>query len=414
MTSTKNNKPLRIVMILASMPPMPVGGAEVQAVELCRELNRLGVETEIITWGKIWHVRKGVYKGLPFTRLSSILDIFTDLISLWKPKKKKQKTKIVYDDKVNRNDEIAGKVWIGMISRYSLFYINALIYLWLRRKRFDIIHAHMMEWPAFTAVKLGKKLNKPVVIKDSTMNGIFSLLRYPDGSDKQKQVCEYAWCVAMTKAIRDNFLKAGVPETRLINIPNGIAVKPLPAKNSTWSNNVVFVGNLTQQPAKGIDILLFAWKQVVKNVPDAHLTVIGDGDIEAYTTFTTENGITNVSFAGKQTNITDHLLKSDIFVLPSRREGMSNALMEAMMCGLPVVATNVSGSQDLIDNNVSGLLVPIGNIDALSEALLEMLKHPERAKQMGENGYKSIVSKCDIKRVARQYTELYIKILEKA
>ena len=80
-------------MILASMPPMPVGGAEVQAVELCRELNRLGVETEIITWGKIWHARKGVYKGLPFTRLSSILDIFTDLISLWKPKKKKQKNK---------------------------------------------------------------------------------------------------------------------------------------------------------------------------------------------------------------------------------------------------------------------------------------------------------------------------------
>ena len=78
-------------MILASMPPMPVGGAEIQAVKLCCELHRLGIETEVITWGKIWHARNGVYDGVPFTRLSSILDIFTDLLSLWTPKAKKQK-----------------------------------------------------------------------------------------------------------------------------------------------------------------------------------------------------------------------------------------------------------------------------------------------------------------------------------
>jgi glycosyltransferase involved in cell wall biosynthesis len=88
--------------------------------------------------------------------------------------------------------------------------------------------------------------------------------------------------------------------------------------------------------------------------------------------------------------------------------------MEAMMCGLPVVASNVSGSQDLIEDNVSGSLVPAGDIDALCKALIEMLNNPERAKQMGTNGYSSIVSKCDIKLVAGQYRNLYNKILEKS
>ncbi|MEO8582510.1 MAG: glycosyltransferase family 4 protein, partial [Flavitalea sp.] len=341
-------KPLRVVMILGSLPPMPVGGAEVQAIELCKQLNKIGIETEVLTFGKIWDRKNDTYKGIPFVRLSSILDLLTDALSLLKRKKPVKATKIVYSDKTERTREITGKVWIGMISRYTLFYINSLVYLWLRRKKFDIIHAHMMEWPAFTAVKLGKKLKKPVVVKDSTMNGLFSILRYPDGINKQKEIADYAWCVAMTKIIRENLIKGGVNENKIVSIPNGIEVLPMPAKKATWQNKVVFVGNLTQQPAKGIDILLFAWKKVIEKIPSATLEIIGHGDLYAYKKFTdSENLNQSVRFVGRQANVKERLLNADVFVLPSRREGMSNALMEAMMCGLPVVATQVSGTEDL-------------------------------------------------------------------
>jgi glycosyltransferase involved in cell wall biosynthesis len=398
-------------MILASLPPMPVGGAEVQAIELCRHLQQMGVNIHVITWGKIWHRKTDVYKGIPFTRISSVLDIAADLLSLFKRKEKKTVTKILYDDSKERTREISGKVWAGMVSRYTLFYINSLVYLWLRRNKFDIIHAHMMEWPAFTAVRLGRRLNKPVIIKDSTMNGIFSILRYPGGNKKQQDIIRHAYCIAMTRMIRENLLKAGVPPTRIANIPNGIETIPLLLKIKSWSNKVIFVGNLTQQPAKGIDILLLAWKLVVNRFPLATLEIIGDGDIAAYEKFSSENNITRVLFPGRQHNIKARLQDADIFVLPSRREGMSNALMEAMICGMPVVATKVSGSEDLVENHVSGLLVPSGDIDELAAAIIYLMDHQDEAMQMGRNAYLSVTEKCDIKKVAAQYISLYHKIL---
>lgn len=410
MTSSKANNSINVVMIVESLPPRPMGGAERQAVKLCKGLNQLGVHTELITWGKFWHPRSGVVDGIAYRRLSSLLDVPADMLSLLKPFKKKPTTKIVYQNDTEPSDAISGKVWIGMRLRYTLFYINALRYLKKKKSEFDVIHAHMMEWPAFTTVKLGKALNKPVVVKDSTMNGILSLLRYPDGKNKQAEVAGYAWCVAMTRTIRDNMLKANVPAEKIVLIPNGITIRPMPAKASAWSNHVVFVGNLTQQPAKGIDILLFAWKRVIDQLPSAHLEIIGDGDLPAYQYFTEKNGIRNVTFTGKVSNVSEKLYNADVFVLPSRREGMSNALLEAMANGLPVVATRVSGSEDLIENGISGMLTPVGDVDALAHALVEMLKNPERSREMGARGYDSVVSKCDMNKVAQAYTNLYLKI----
>jgi glycosyltransferase involved in cell wall biosynthesis len=408
--SSKTDKPIRVVMILGTMPPMAVGGAELQAIMLSRQLNNIGVETELITWGKIWHKRKGQFKDVSFTRLSSFLDVFTDILSLFKPKRKNIPVKIRYDAS-EKNSAITGKVWIGMRIRYTNFFINALVYLWFRRKSFDIIHAHMMEWPAFVAIKLGRILNKPVIVKDSTMNGIFSILRYPDGQQKQHDLMSNASFVAMTKMIRANLIKAGVTPEKISDIPNGIHITPMPEKKSKWNNKVIFVGNLTQQPAKGIDILLLAWKKVLDRFPNASLEIVGSGDLAAYREFNRQNDISNVLFSGKQTDVKERLENADIFVLPSRREGMSNALMEAMLCGLPVVATDVSGNQDLIQNNISGLLVPVSDIDSLSEALIQMMNDPEKAIEMGKKGYESLKQKCNITGVAQKYKDLYTKIL---
>jgi glycosyltransferase involved in cell wall biosynthesis len=93
---------------------------------------------------------------------------------------------------------------------------------------------------------------------------------------------------------------------------------------------------------------------------------------------------------------------------------MSNALMEAMILGVPVVATKVSGSEDLIEANISGSLVPVADVDALADALINMLSHPENAIEMGRKGYESVAAKCDIDKVAKQYKDLYLKIAQTA
>lgn len=319
--------------------------------------------------------------------------------------------KIVYNDNQEVTTAIHSKVWFGMKLRYTLVYWSWLSYLYFRRSSFDILHVHMMEWPAFVAVRIGKILNKPVLIKDSTMNGLASMQRYPAGIVKQKEVAGYGRFVAMTRVIRQNLIAAGVHPENITLIPNGIDIKPMPEKHKPWSEKVIFVGNLTQQPAKGIDILLSAWKIVVKEIPGATLRIVGDGDLETYHAYLRQQDIEDsVKLLGKQPDVRSLLEHADVFVLPSRREGMSNALMEAMLCGMPVVATDVSGSQDLIEHGISGYIVPPANVSQLAGALIQMLKNPEKAREMGKKAYASLVEKCDITRVAAAYRNLYQKI----
>ena len=382
-----------------------------QALRLCRELQERGVDVKVITWGKLWHPKRGECNGVKFTRLRSIVNIVADLPALLKRQKAAAPVKIVYNDKQEVTTTMNSKVWSGMILRYKLVFYNLYIYLYTRRSQFDILHVHMMEWPAFTAVRVGKLLKKQVVIKDSTMNGIFNLLRYPDGVSKQQEVIEYANFVAMTQMIRNNFLKAGISPEKISMIPNGIPVT-VPEPKQSWKNKVVFVGNLTQQPAKGIDVLLAAWTTVIESFPSATLTIVGEGDILAYTRHTESLSISgSVSFVGKQQNTKRILQESDVFVLPSRREGMSNALMEAMMCAMPVVVTDVSGSQDLVQNGVSGLIVPPAEIAGLAAAIIRMLSNPAEAITMGKKAYESITTKCDMRKVGNLYYDLYQKIL---
>jgi len=414
MISVDKHAAPRVLMLLYSLPPVPMGGAELQGMKLAAALQAAGTTVLPLTWGKLWHPRSGVFNGIPFVRIRSVLNIITDIPSLIKRNRKPASvpTRILYDDSREITNQMTGRVGLAMILRYRLFYLNCLIYLWRKRKQFDIIHVHTIEWPAFVAVRLGNRLNKPVVIKDSTMNGITNILRYPNGGHKQQEIAAYGNFVAMTRMIHTSFLKAGVPSERITDIPNGIEITPLPSKASPWKQRFIFVGNLRQQPAKGIDILLLAWKALIKQYPEARLDIVGEGDLTAYQEFARNMGLSeSVHFLGKRQDIRQLLLQSDVFVLPSRREGMSNALMEAMICGLPVVATDVSGSQDLVEDGVSGLLVPVANVEALTSAMIRMLEDPTRSIEMGRRGYESVKEKCDINKVTSRYIQLYQQIL---
>lgn len=401
-------------MIVANLPPTGLGGAEIQAIRLSKKLKASGVDITVITWGKIWHKRKGMIDGIEYYRLKSFLNMILDLPSLLKRKKdqKNKAIKIEYDDRTDQTNVVTSKVWGGMILRYQLFYLDALIFLWMRRKRFDIIHVHAMEWPAIVGVKLGKVLHKKVLIKDSTMNGLQNILRYPAGESKQKLITGNAWFVAMTRVIAHNMAAAGVPASRMAVIPNGIGIKPYTNRRE-WTKKVIFVGNLTQQPAKGIDILLKAWIHVIASVPEATLLIVGKGNIASYNSYVEQLNISaSVEFLGSQNNVSGLLADSDIFVLPSRREGMSNALMEAMVAGMPIVATDISGNQDLIEHRTSGILVPAADVISISDALIYLLNNPKIALAMGKAAYERISTLCDLNIVTDKYRRLYLEMME--
>ena len=401
-------------MILDKLPPLPVGGAEIQALRLSKELVRKGVQVTFLTPGRDRVKGYGDIDGIPVFRLHSFLNYFWDFFSAMKKKATvRAAARIEYDDNLERTTEVTTPIAISVRLRYLLFYFNSLFFFWKRVNDFDIIHVHSMEWPSFIGAWLCRKFKMQLIIKDATLNGINGLLRYPAGDKKLSTIIRIARFVAMTRAIHTNLIAAGVPEGKIEAISNGIQIDDVvPKTYGNKNRKVIFVGNLSQQPAKGIDILLKAWKMVAQKHKDAILAIAGDGDTHAYDSYLTQHGIKqSVFILGKRTDIKSLLLDSDIFVLPSRREGMPNALMEAMLIGLPCIGTDISGSQDLIEQNMTGVLVPAGSVQKLFEAICYMMENPDEAERMGRHAKEKIIRMYNMEAIADRYVALYRKVL---
>ena len=152
---------------------------------------------------------------------------------------------------------------------------------------------------------------------------------------------------------------------------------------------VTTVGNIRR--VKGHDIFIKAAATIVQQFPGASFSIAGevlerDYFEELQTLVHDLNLSDHFHFVGGVTNLRQHLSNADVFVLPSRSEGFSNAIVEAMAASLPVVATNVGGNAEAVKDNVSGFIVPTEDPAALSAAILRLLADPNRARAMGLAG----------------------------
>ena len=114
-----------------------------------------------------------------------------------------------------------------------------------------------------------------------------------------------------------------------------------------------------------------------------------------------------VTYLGQINNVQDFLNTAQIFVLPSHSESLPNSIIEAMGCQLPVIATNVGGIPELVDDGVTGLLVPPQRPDLLAEAIKKLIQNPEMARLMGEKGRIRAIEKFSLDRSAREFQALY-------
>jgi glycosyltransferase involved in cell wall biosynthesis len=118
----------------------------------------------------------------------------------------------------------------------------------------------------------------------------------------------------------------------------------------------------------------------------------------------------SVEFTGLQSDIPAQLHRGSVAVLPSRWEGMPNALLEAMACGIPCVATRVSGSEDIIQHGVNGLLVEPEDYQGMAEALLTLLHNPVLVQKYGSAARKTIERHYSFEQMMDKYVELYQRI----
>jgi len=176
---------------------------------------------------------------------------------------------------------------------------------------------------------------------------------------------------------------------------------------------VLFVGRLV--PIKGLDTLIMSFKNILKTFPETLLIIIGTGyDEKYYQKIVFDNRLEkNILFKGyvPQNILSEYYNMADVYVLPSLREELSNTIMEAMACGVPVITTNVGGNPFLIKNGFSGLLVPPKNIEKLTEALTRILSDSILAQTLSDNALKRIVDLLNFD-IGKKYNEVLHNLIK--
>ncbi len=161
---------------------------------------------------------------------------------------------------------------------------------------------------------------------------------------------------------------------------------------------ILFVGRLA--PVKGVAVLLGAFRRIATDFPGAVLTIVGDGS-ERPALKATAAGLglgDRILFTGalSQQQVAARMAEADLFVLPSLAEGLPVVLMEAMASGLPVIATHVAGTPELVENNVTGRLVTAGDERQLAQTMRDHLTNPQQAVAMARQGRHRVLQNHDM------------------
>ncbi|OGB73510.1 hypothetical protein A3K24_01495 [candidate division Kazan bacterium RIFCSPHIGHO2_01_FULL_44_14] len=166
---------------------------------------------------------------------------------------------------------------------------------------------------------------------------------------------------------------------------------------------------------KGQEFLISAMPIIIATIPTVRLTLVGDGpQLNQAKNQTNRLGIEKyINFTGSRTNINDYLYSSDIYVSPSLGEGLPLTLLEAGQAGLPVVATDVTGNNEVIRDGQSGLLVPPNNPEKLAQAIVNLYQQPLIAKRYASALQKEIQEEFGLQRMLDQTLELYHEVLTK-
>jgi glycosyltransferase involved in cell wall biosynthesis len=394
---------MKILMVISQFYPL-MGGAERQAQLLARTLVRKGMEVSVVTgWWKSGTPRKERVDGVNIIRNFCCWGMFG-----------------------------IKRIWFLRYLAHvgGLIYVISLgVYLLLHGKEFDLIHVHQALYPAFVSVLVGKGvLGKTVIVKTASSgltSDIKQLRHIPFGGLQLSYLLKKMEClVAVSKISGKEFLEIGYPESRMVYIPNGVAVSEKGKRSYGPVECVVTTARLSKE--KGIDVLLRAWTRVTHEEKTLKLIIVGDGPLASELRGLCESlGLAgSVEFMGLTYNVEKYLERADLFVLPSRTEGLSNALLEAMANGIPCVATKVGGNDELLEGEdkeilqggyvvgKNGLLVNPEDPEGLSKAVLYLVWAGKEKEEIARRGRRYIQENYSIDRVADKYIALYQRLLD--
>ena len=287
----------------------------------------------------------------------------------------------------------------------------------IRHERPHVTHAHSLLSPTSVAIAARRMFGVPAVatVHGGGEGGEIDRLRALRRGGRPRLWAlghELDRIVVISEEIDRELAGVAFPAARRIGIPNGVDTRRFrPVRDEERralrqefglgdGPVVVFVGRLV--PVKGVDVLLEAWASVRATIPDASLVLIGGGPEP---TSLGDHAAEGIHAPGPVQDVGPYHRAADVFVLPSFAEGLSIALLEAMASGLPVVATDVGATADVVGD--AGTIVPVRSARALADALVALLDDEDRRRCLGAQARQRIMARYELGRTADALMELY-------
>lgn len=321
----------------------------------------------------------------------------------------------------------AGRLTVVRLPTSRLRFLGTWLYMrclrqWLTTHAIDVAYVSMLKHDAYTTVSIAKRQGFPVVLR-------------PEGAGATGDIAWQGWgrfgkriaarcktadaIVSIAPAITDELTHAGFDPSTIHPLPNGVPIPEIPwNRRADWRARprAIYVGRLARE--KGLDLLIDAWPEVLHAFPTARLTLIGEGpERPALEARAAALGLSRgpdgaIDMPGASDDPTHLLRGADLFILPSREEGMSIALLEAMALGIPLVATAIPGNQRLVQTFKHGRLVPPEDPAALAAGVIDQWTGFDRAFQMSREARKRAQAEFSIQAVARRHLALFQQLID--
>jgi L-malate glycosyltransferase len=291
---------------------------------------------------------------------------------------------------------------------------------YIRKNRIQIVHSYGFYSNVF-AVPAARLAGAAIVVASIRDTGD---VLTPAQRRVQRIICKAADCVLVNaEAIREALVKEGYAPCKIVVIRNGIMMSKFGKRQRggllrqelglpPFAPLVMVSSRLNQM--KGIQYFLDAAVILAERFPEARFLVVGDGEsrgeLEEYAG---RLGLgRRVVFTGFRSDVPALLAEAEVSVLPSLSEGLSNALLESMAAGVPVVATRVGGNSEVVEDGLTGLLVPARDSAELAGATGRLLENKILATSFGQAGMRRVTELFSMERSVRQTEHLYERLLE--
>jgi glycosyltransferase involved in cell wall biosynthesis len=286
----------------------------------------------------------------------------------------------------------------------------------LETRSLSLIHANKGGLSSWSAIQAARHYGLPCVVTYQGTEVHTDLINRLN----EWKLCRDSFCLAdlnilVSRSLERTLTACVQPQGRCEVMLRGVDLKMFfpPGIERAHRSIVLFVGRVTE--AKGVFDLLKAWNGVIARCKCAELWIVGPNHTDAHFLRALEayGQTRSIKVLGPLPlhEVADLMRQAHVLCLPSHGEGMPNCVMEAMACGLPVVATAVGGIPEIVQSNRTGMLVEKGDVQSLADALVSLLQDSNQRAQMGEASYAFAREHFDARKTAERLVGLYRELV---